>query len=123
MQLSITIKEKKKCVYSVFLKGSIDTDTHEELENALKKIINENTKAVFLEMAEVDYVSSIGIRVILWAKKALEAESAIFGMVGLQPKIKQIFEVVKLLPIFEIFDNMPDADKYIDQIIEEEAGR
>jgi anti-anti-sigma factor len=123
MPVSINVKEKKKNVYSVVLNGSIDTNTYKELEDTIANVTNETTKAIFLEMAGVDYISSIGIKAILYIKKNLEAKDATFAMIDLQPKIEKIFDVMRLLPIFEIFDNMPDADRYIDQIIEEETAQ
>jgi len=122
LSLVIDVKEKKRNVFSFALSGSIDTDTHKQVEETIKKAIGENTKALFLEMGGVDSVSGIGIRAILMIKQAPEAKNVTFAMVDFQPRIKKIFDVMKLLPIFEIFDNMPDADKYIDQIIEEETS-
>lgn len=123
MALDIKIIKKKDYVYSVELKGSLDSETYTELEDELKEITDEKTKAVILDMAGVDYVSSIGIRVLVGAKKSLEGKGASFAMVNLQPQIKRIFDVMKLLPMFDIFDDMPEADKYIDQIIKEEIEK
>ena len=44
-------------------------------------------------------------------------------MMNLQPKIQKIFDVMKLLPIMNIFEDMPEADKYIDEIINEEMKK
>lgn len=123
MALDIKIIKKKDYVYSVELKGSLDSETYTELEDELKEIIDEKTKAVILDMAGVDYVSSIGIRVLVGAKKSLEGKNASFAMMNLQPQIKKIFDVMKILPMFDIFDGMPEADKYIDQIIKEEIEK
>ncbi len=123
MALNIKVIKKKDYVYSVELKGSIDTETYQQLEEELKELIDEMTKAVVLEMGGVDYVSSIGIRAILWAKKSLEEKNAGFAMVNLQPQIKKVFDVMKILPVVDIFDYMPEADKYIDQVIKEEIEK
>lgn len=121
--LDIKVVKKGNNIYLIELNGSIDSDTHIKLESELNKIINENTKAVIFDMRRVGYVSSIGIRVMIGAKKSLEAKGASFAMVNLQPQIKKVFDVMKLLPMFEIFDGMPELDKYIDQIIKEEIDK
>ncbi|MBN2097288.1 MAG: STAS domain-containing protein [Candidatus Omnitrophica bacterium] len=123
MALEIKITEKKSNVYLVALKGSIDVETYQELEEKLKRMINDQTKAVILDLGGVDYISSIGIKVVLWAKKALQAQNANFAMTNLQPQIKKVFDVMKILPIIDIFDDMPEADKYIDQVIKEEMNK
>ncbi len=123
MSLEINVVEKKDNVFLVNLKGSLDSDTSKDLKTSLKEIIKQETKAVILDMGGLDYISSVGIGVVMWAKKTLEEQYNTFAMVNLQPKIKNIFDVMKLLPIMNIFQEMPEADKYIDQIINEEMQR
>jgi anti-anti-sigma factor len=123
MALDISIIKKKNYVYSVELKCSVDSETSPQLEEELKEIIDEKTKAVILDMKGVDYISSMGIRVIIWAKKALKEKQATFAMVNLQPQIKKVFDAMKILPMIDIFNDMPEADKYIDQIMKEESKK
>jgi len=123
MALDIKVTKKKDYVYSVVLKGSIDTETHHSLEDELKEIMDEKTKAIILDMGGVSYISSIGIKVILWAKKALESKGANFVMINLQPPIEKVFDMMKILPMLDIFNDMPEADKYIDQLIKDEANK
>lgn len=123
MGLDIKVIKKRDYVYSVELNGSIDNETAPDLEAELQEIIDEKTKAVILDMSNVDYVSSAGIRVVMWAKKTLQRSQANFAMVNLRPQIKKVFDVVKILPMIDIFDDMPEADKYIDQIIKEETEK
>ena len=123
MELDITVIKKRDYAYSVELKGSIDTDTYQRLEDELKEIIDEKTKAVILDMGGVTYISSIGVKVILWAQKDLKEKNASFVMVNLQPPIKKVFDALQILPIFDIFEDMPEADKYIDQIIKAEIKK
>ncbi|MFH1045693.1 MAG: STAS domain-containing protein [Candidatus Omnitrophota bacterium] len=123
MSLDIRVEKKANYAYTVVLEGSIDVDTQEQLEEELKEIINENTRAIILDMAGVDYISSIGIRVVFWAKKELHKKNASFAMTNLQPQIKKVFEIMRILPMIDIFDDMPEADKYIDQIIKDETKK
>ena len=53
MVLDIKVIKKKDYVYLVELNGPIDTETHQQLEEELKEIIDEKTKAVMLDMAGV----------------------------------------------------------------------
>lgn len=123
MAMDIKITKKKDYVYSVELKGSLDTETYQELEQELKEIINEKTKMVIFDMAPLEYISSIGIKVVIETKKALAKRSASFAMINLQPQIKKVFEMLKILPMVDIFQDMEEADKYIDQMIKDEVGK
>ena len=123
MALDINITKKKDYVYLVELKGSLDTDTYQQLEEELGEIIGEKTKAIIMDMAGITYVSSAGIRTVIWAKKELQKKNASFSMINLQPQIKRVFDAMKILPMFDIFENMAEADQYIDQIIKEEIEK
>ena len=123
MSLDVKVIKKKDYVYSVELNGSVDSDTYQQFEDELKEIIDEKTKAVILDMEGVSYISSMGIRSIIWAKEALKEKQASFAMINLQPQIKKVFDAIKILPMFDIFDDMSEADKYIDQIIKEEIEK
>ena len=123
MVLDINVTKKRDFVYLVELKGSLDTDTHKQLEDELKEIIDVKAKAVILGMSGVSYISSIGVKVVIWAKKALEGKSATFTMVNLQPQIKKVFDVMKILPMLDIFEDAEEADKYINQVIKDELSK
>jgi len=122
MVLDIKVVKKEKYAYSVELRGPIDTVTSPQLKKELEEIIDERTRAVILDMGDVDYVSSKGLGVIVWAQKALKRKKASFAMVNLQPQIKKLFDLMKLAPNIKIYD-MPEGDKYIDQIIKDEIEK
>ena len=123
MALDLRIIKKKEYAYMVELKGSLDTETHQQLKEELDEIINDQTKAVVLDMLHLDYISSAGISVVLGTKKILKHKNVHFAMVNLKPQIEKVFETMKILPMVNIFDDMPEADKYIDQIIKEEVEK
>ncbi len=123
MGLDINIIKKKDYLYLVELKGPVDNDTHQQLEDELNEVINEHTKAIVVDMKDVDYISSIGIKVIIWAKKRLKSFNASFAMTNLQPQIEKVFEAVNILPMFNIFGDVEEADKYIDHIIKTELDQ
>lgn len=123
MALDIKILKRKDYAYTVELTGSIDTDTHMKLEEELKEIIDDKTRAIFMDLSGVTYISSIGIRTVIWTEKAMKARKATFAMINLQPQIKKVFEAMNILGIVNIFDDMEEADKYIDQIIKDEVEK
>lgn len=123
MGLAIRVIKKKNYVYTIELEGSLDSETYQELEDELAEIIDARTKAIILDMEDLDYISSAGIRVVLSTEKTLKRDGANFVMINLQPQIKKVFDAMKILPIFNIFDDMAEADKYLDEIIKEEIDK
>ena len=122
MPLETKVTKKENYSYSVELTGAIDTDTSPQLKTELTESIDEKTNVVVLDMAGVDYVSSAGLGLIVWAKKSLSRNNASFVMVNLQPQIKKLLDLMKLDEGFKIRD-ASEEDKYIDQIIKSELEK
>ena len=116
MALVVNITKKEAGVYFVLLKGSIDSETYQDLDAKLKGIIAQSAKVVVLNMGYVSYISSMGIGVMIKTKKAIEDMRGSFIMTNLQPQIKRVFEVVKALPGMHIFESVEEADDYLDSI-------
>lgn len=62
------IKEKNGTAVTMSLQGRLDTATAPQMEAELKKDMEEVTRLI-LDMRELEYLSSAGLRVILNAQK------------------------------------------------------
>ena len=60
-------------------------------------------QSLVLDLAGLDYISSAGIRSIFKARKALAARGGKVLVVNPQPQIQKVFDVVKAVPMNEIF--------------------
>ena len=55
---------------NLFLKGQINSSNAEDVEKEIEPILkNESFKAIRINMSELDYISSAGLRIILKIKK------------------------------------------------------
>jgi len=123
MALDIKIIKKRDYVYTVELEGSLDTETYIQLEDELKEILSESTKAIVFDMKGVSYISSAGIGVVMSTKKTLTSRGASFAMTNLQPQITKVFDAMKVLSAIDVLDDMTEVDQYIDQIIKDETQK
>ena len=83
------IIENGKAVLSP--EGRLDTVTAPEMESAVKEIlpqINELT----LDFTKLDYISSAGLRVLLSAQKAMNAQGKM-KVINVNETIAEIFEI------------------------------
>ena len=69
--MKITITEKNESVLKISLEGRLDTITAPELEKVLDKELG-GMRRLELDMANLEYISSAGLRVILGAQQELE---------------------------------------------------
>lgn len=69
------IKEKNGTAVTMSLQGRLDTATAPQMEAELKKDMEEVTRLI-LDMRELEYLSSAGLRVILNAQKMMGKRGA-----------------------------------------------
>src|SRR6187401_3052836 len=97
MGLEIAVTEVGNGGRCVALRGRLDSQTAPMLDERLELILSSATALLF-DMAGLEYISSAGIRVLVKARKALEARGGGMAVANLQPMVRQVFEIVKALP-------------------------
>ena len=122
MTLLVSVHPKALGAYAVALSGEIDGRTFSILENKLDQLLEEKPTLIALDMAEVTYLSSVGIRVILKTRKALAANAGKLVFMNLQPQIKKVFEIINALPSMRVFKDLREMDAYLDQMQRKAAG-
>ena len=82
------------------LTGRLDTTTAPELEEQLKKEIDGVEELVF-DFADLEYISSAGLRVLLSAQKIMNKQGSM-KVINSSEEINEIFEVTGLSDILTI---------------------
>lgn len=113
MSLNIKVDKKEGGVFVIAASGSLDSDTYTKLEEQISKVISFSPKAIILNLQGLAYIGSMGLRVILSAKKKLEENNANFAITNLQPQVKKIFDIVVALPSLNVFSSIEEADEYL----------
>lgn len=92
--------------------GRIDNSTTDALRADLNTHLAACGKGgdrLVLDFSRVDYISSVGLRVLmLAAKKAREQDGAII-VAALQPVVQEIFEISRFNLVFQCFGTVREA--------------
>ena len=112
----INVENRGEGVFYIILNGSLDLDTYQEVQAVIKPLLVSSTKVLMVNMKNVDYISSVGIGVILKSKIFMEESGGKFIMVELKPQVQTVFEIIKALPSMQIFANMKEVDDYFMKI-------
>ena len=72
--------------------GRLDTLTAPNLEGIVKQVIAQNKSKFILDLTQLDYISSSGLRVLLMFQKQLKSLGGKSILVNVKPDIKYIFE-------------------------------
>ena len=88
--------------------GKLDFASCPTFEPLIMEGVSSADKVV-LDFAEVPYVSSAGLRVVLVAAKHVQQAKGKFALCSLKPEIQKIFEMSGLGRIFQIFRSAEEA--------------
>ena len=123
MTLHVKVSKQREGYFVVTLRGKLDSQTAPECEAQLAPLLTGGAKVILLDLSFVDYISSMGVRLVLKTRKALEARQARLIMSNLQPQIAKVFEIARALPPQAIFASVAEADAYFDMIQRKELEK
>ncbi len=109
----MNIKSKKEeGILTVSVDGKIDGATSPELESQLKDWLDQGETKVILDLQEVYYISSAGLRVVLMGAKRLQNKGRLV-LAGLKPEVKEIFEMAGFDTILDFYDQPGTAKEIL----------
>jgi anti-anti-sigma factor len=123
MELSTNVEiDEERSVARVRLAGALNTDTAPDFESRLKDVVDKNFSLTVLDMEELDYISSAGLRVIFKAAKDVKGAGNRLAAANRKPHIEKVFEILKALPDMAVFANDEEMDEYLASMQEQVKG-
>ena len=114
MNLDVHIQPPSNDSQRVAIGGRLDTHSYQQLDQQLAPLLASQVNSLVLDLANLEYISSAGVRSIFKARKALAGRGGRVVVVNPQPQIQKVFDVVKAVPMNEIFSSVAEADAYLD---------
>ncbi len=96
-------------VVIVSLKGRLDINTHGQLETELNALAGKGQARVLVDVKELDYISSAGLRVLLSGAKLFKKLGGAIALASLAPTVRQVFEISGFTSIFPIYASREEA--------------
>ena len=81
-------------VVTLNLSGRLDTSTSAQLKTELDPIWEAGDRNIILELSDLQYVSSAGLRVFLMSEKKCKANGKFMKLTGVSQTIREIFDIV-----------------------------
>jgi stage II sporulation protein AA (anti-sigma F factor antagonist) len=82
--------------------GRIDTTTSGALDDALRRALEAGARNVVVDLSDVEYISSAGLRVLLVLAKRLRDLRGRLVLCAMSEPVKQVFELAGFMPLFTI---------------------
>ena len=98
------ISEKLANGILVRLGGQLDTASAASVDVALREALDMIVPRVIVDMKQVDYISSAGVRPLLAAFKRVQAEDRFMELIGAQEAVRKVLTVVGLGDLLPLGD-------------------
>ena len=82
------------------LDGALDSFNNKEVQEGILAIL-EKGSSVLLDMTDCNYISSTGLRVLLYSKKVAASKGLKFSLKGVSEEVKDIMEVTGFQNFFD----------------------
>jgi anti-sigma B factor antagonist len=95
--------------------GRVDAATASKLKQHIDALFEEGRYRIVLDLAQLEYISSPGLRVLIEARKRArewkitDLEGGDIRIANLPPKIKEVFDLTGFTGLFEIFSDTVEA--------------
>jgi anti-sigma B factor antagonist len=86
----------------VIAKGRLDSNTSKILETRLTDLASVPAASLVVDLGQVDYVSSAGLRVLLIAVKKVKGGGGKLALCAIQPQVREVFDISGLSAVFAI---------------------
>lgn len=87
---------------TIQLNGMLDSNNASQLEEAVNKVSDNDIKNVCIDLQNLEYTSSKGLRIILSLQKRLDAKNGKLVLKNIQPAVKEVFEVTGFTDFMDI---------------------
>ena len=104
-------EDRKADAVILALSGKLDATTAKTFEDRILGVINSGTQRLVVDLSQLDYVSSSGLRVFLLAAKRLQATDGKIVLCALKDQIRQVFDLAGFSSFLSTYGSRDEALK------------
>jgi len=98
----------------IYLSGRLDVHLSADTEKTINELIkSESTSNFVLNLNDVEYMSSSGLRIFVSTMRVLKESKRKLALCSMNNAVKKIFEVVELTDMFDIFSSEEEAIDFL----------
>lgn len=97
------------------LKGRLDAASAPQLRQQIESLFEQGRYRIVLDMADLEYLASPGLRVLIEARKRArdwkitDLEGGDVRIANLPPRIKEVFDLTGFTALFETYPDVTEA--------------
>ena len=99
MQIKTAVSNNKLVIT---LSGRLDTITSPQLEEEISHISLDEIEIIILDIKELEYISSAGLRLILKIHKKMSAKGGVLKLINVNEMISEVFYMTGMSDFLDI---------------------
>lgn len=103
--MSICVKNEEG-ISVLSISGRVDASNSGQIHDRIMDEIEQGKNKVVVDFSDVSYISSAGLRVLLYASKALNKKEGSFAICSVNDSILKIFQISGLAGLFNIHKDL-----------------
>ncbi len=103
--------EKKDGITCLKVEGRLDAGAAPIFEKAIISAIKEDSSRLIVNLAELAYISSAGLRVLLVGAKEIKAKGGKMVLASPNESVKKVFDISGFSSIFDLQESLDEAVK------------
>ena len=93
----------------LLVSGRMDAESAPQFEEQCRACIAEGATGLVVDLTELTYISSMGLRSFISIAKTLQEKEGSLRLCHLKGLVKQVFEITGLLGMFRVYDSVEAA--------------
>lgn len=93
----------------IAIKGDVDLASSPKLREHLKAKTAQKCPRLLLDFSEVSYIDSSGLATLIEYFQAVQSFGGKLAIASLSPRVRNVFEIVRLEQIFSLHPDVPSA--------------
>ncbi|MDO9543219.1 MAG: STAS domain-containing protein [Kiritimatiellia bacterium] len=106
MQIAV---EKKDAALIIRLNGHMGHASMDELNRVFDEWLGKGNQNFIMDMSRLQYISSAGLRCLFEASTKISNLKGKLFLCGMQPAVRQVFDVSGFTSFFSIYDTIQKA--------------
>src|SRR5262245_714669 len=105
------LEAKQSGAVVLSLKGRLDASNAVTFEQHVLRLVDGGELRLVIDLADLEYISSAGLRVFLITAKRLSKVNGKLALSALAEQVREVFDIAGFSSIFRIYSSQSDALK------------
>lgn len=101
--------DNRQSVALMKVKGRVDSETAPELDDALTKLLQDNRNQIVLDLENVDYMSSAGLRAMVKAYQTAKKSGGDLRLACVPAPVEVILRTVGMMQMLQMYPTDQEA--------------